>query len=324
MAERMSETIVQTRSEPSVEAVLSDELAQGDAVIGTIAPILRHLLANDDHSLFSDEIIARMRGMMRHLSTQLLDALDEAGADYPSREYDAAQLAPFTDALANHPALLAHLHALAVEWHQTERLQARLALDPVLSPLVQALVASRDPGTATLAMTLLAAQARFCQQQRRMELPLGELPGDLLHGALIAMRTLAGTEPEADARAASAEARIRAAYDEGAGRLALIARLVTGMGGSAVSALSVTHAGVAIFLSALSLGSGQDRDLCALSTNAAQLARFALALRASGLKPAGVEEQFLAIHPDVELPEGFDRLGADRAAAILSLGGFRG
>jgi hypothetical protein len=50
-------------------------------------------------------------------------------------------------------------------------------------------------------MNLLAAQARFGQAQRRMRLPLAELPGDLLHGALIAMRHVVGTESTADARA---------------------------------------------------------------------------------------------------------------------------
>jgi hypothetical protein len=101
----------------------------------------------------------------------------------------------------------------------------------------------------------------------------------------------------------------------------MISRLVTGMGGGAVAALSVGHAGVAVFLSALAIGSGQDRDLVALSTNEAQLARLAVALRAAGLKLTAIEEQVLAIHPDMAVPEGFDRLGADRAAALLALAG---
>ncbi|MFN5819360.1 MAG: hypothetical protein ACK44Y_02890, partial [Novosphingobium sp.] len=49
-----------------------------------------------------------------------------------------------------------------------------------------------------------------------------------------------------------------------------------------------------------------------------QLARLALALRAAGVRPENVEEQVLAIHPDVSLPEGFETLGADRAAALLA------
>jgi hypothetical protein len=90
------------------------------------------------------------------------------------------------------------------------------------------------------------------------------------------------------------------------------------MGGNAISALSIDHAGASIFLTALSIGSGQDRDLSVISTNDRQLARLALALRASGLKPQAVEEQFLYLHPEVALPGGFENLRSDRAAALLS------
>jgi hypothetical protein len=149
-----------------------------------------------------------------------------------------------------------------------------------------------------------------------MQLPLTELPGDLLHGALVAMRTLAGDA--VDSAAAIAEASIRQEFNEARSRLGLAARMITGMGSNAMSALSVTHAGSALFLSALALGSGQDRDLAALSTHDSQLARLALALRSSGLKQPVVEEVFLALHPDVALPEGFDQVGPDSAAALLA------
>jgi hypothetical protein len=49
-----------------------------------------------------------------------------------------------------------------------------------------------------------------------------------------------------------------------------------------------------------------------------QFARLALALRAAGLKQQAVEEQFLYLHPEISLPDGFDRLRADRAAALLA------
>jgi len=90
------------------------------------------------------------------------------------------------------------------------------------------------------------------------------------------------------------------------------------MGGGATAALSITHAGVGIFLSALALASGQDRDMAVLATNEGQLARLAIALRASGLKPQSIEEQFDSLHPEVSLPEGFDQLGSDTAAALLA------
>jgi hypothetical protein len=130
---------------------------------------------------------------------------------------------------------------------------------------------------------------------------------------------MTGPDPEAEQHAAAAETAIRGAYDESRSRLGLISRIVMDMGGGAVAALSVTHAGVAIFLSALAIGSGQDRDVVALSTNEAQAARLLLGLRASGLKPEAVEEQFLALHADIPPPEGHERLGADRAAALLAV-----
>lgn len=312
----MIEGTVSVASATPVESVLRDELAHGDAVIGTIAPILRHLLANSEHSVFSDEIIARARGMFSDLSRQLLDAMVSGQGGTERVEHDPDQVLALSEALVEQPALLAHVHALALEFQLAERMQARLSIDPVLPPLVQSLIASSDSTQAGLGMALLAAQARFIQAQRRMQLPLAELPGDLLHAAVQAMRTLAGAEQSEVA--AAAEAVIKGGYDEARRRLGLLARLVTSMGGGATVALSANHAGVALFLTALSLASGQDRDLTVVATNEGQLARLALALRAAGLRPEAIGEQFATIHPEVELPEGFETLDADRAASLLA------
>lgn len=315
MAQFMIQNSAQVLTQAPVETVMRDELAHGDALLGTIAPILRHLLANDDHSLFSDEIIARVRGMMVDLARQLLDALNAAEELEPGTDHLADQRDNLVTAFVSHSGLLAHVHALALEWQLTERLSARLGLDPVLSPLLQALIAAPEPATAGTAMALLAAQARYAQNQRRMQLPLAELPGDLLHAAIATMQAAAGERTDL---AAAAEARIRADYDESRGRLGLIARLITGMGGGAMAALNVAHAGTAMFLSAMALASGQERDLAVLSTNEGQLARLALALRATGLKPEAIEEQFMSLHPEIALPDGFSGLGSDRAAALLA------
>lgn len=292
----------------SAEFLLRDDLARGDVMLGTVAPILRHLLASDDNSIFGDEIIARVRGMTSDIARQLLQGREDAEPARDEAEYLFAELMRSSD-------FLRHIHALALEWQLTERLQSRLSLDPVLSPLLQALVGSRDGTTSGLAMKFLAAQARFGQSQRRMTLALTELPGDLLHGALLALRAIKGSGGTAD----EAEAAIRAGYDEAGSRLGLVARLVTGMGGGVVAALTVSHAGVAIFLSALALASGQDRDVAVLSTSDGQVARLTLALRAAGLKPQAVEEQFVALHPQAAIPDGIDSLGVDRAAAILRM-----
>lgn len=312
----MSENNARSLSAEPSDLILRRELAHGDALIGTIAPILRHLLANDEHSVFSDEIIARVRGMMSDLARQLLDQLTVAAGEPDTRDHGPAQIADLVDGMVAHAGFLGHVHALALEWQLTERLQSRLALDPVLSPLLQALIASSDAQVAASAMALLAAQARFAQAQRRMQLPLGELPGDLLYAALLGLRGQISEGGEA--HAAAAEQVIRANYDESRSRLGLIAGLVAGMGGGAVAALSITHAGTAMFLSALALASGQDRDMATLATNEGQLARLALALRTAGLKSPAIEEQFEALHPDVAVPQGFDQLSSDQAAALLA------
>ncbi len=301
----------------SIESVLRAELAHGDSLIGTIIPIMRHLVASDDHSVFSEEIVARTRSMLEDVSRQLLVARAEAaGAENP-QDQDHDALGDLAKGVAIDTAMLAHIHALALEWQLTERMHARLSVDPVLSPLLQALIASSDPVTAASAMQLLAAQARYVQSQRRMQLPIGELPADLLHNALVALRSHFGMD---DAEAAQAEQSVCQKFDESSSRIGLMSRLVLGMGGGALAALSVEHAGVSLFLTALGIAAGQDRSLAVLSTNEGQLARLALALSAAGLKPQVVEEQFVALHPDVSLPPGFELLGPDRAAAILSHG----
>lgn len=302
--------------EAPIETLLRVELERGDAVLDSVAPVLGHLLANDTDTLFSDAIVARVRGIVLHIAWQLLAAQGSAaGAEDPdafAREYRDALAGSF----AEFPALLTHCHALAVEWELAVRLDQGSAIDPVLSPLLQALVSSEDEATAASAMTVLASQARFTQHQRRMELPVHELPGDLFHQVLVIWRDhMQDAEAEA---AAEAERQLRASFDESSGRLGLLSRLVTGMGSGVMAALSIHHAGAALFISGLALASDQDRDIAALSTNDGQMARLALALRSAGMEAQAVEEQFFHIHPDVTLPDVFSSLRSDRAAAILA------
>jgi hypothetical protein len=309
---RYGEDMIQsavTHSDESVEAALRDDLAQGNAVLQSAAPVMRHLLSGARHPIFADEIVARVRGGLGDIARQLLDSITGEPTVHGTATLDA-----LTGALIDLPGLLGHLHALALEWQLAERLQQRLALDPVLPPLLQALLASDDATTAALAMNLLAAQARFTQTQRRMQLPLNELPADLLHGALLALRTFAG-EPQAGA----AEAAIRAGYDESRTRLALIARLVTGMGSGAVAALALSHAGVSTFATALAMASGQDRDVVILSASEGQQMRLGLTLRAAGLKHGAIGELLLTLHPAGSPAVDWDRIAADRAATLLAV-----
>ncbi len=317
MADGMIETSKPAASIDMIESVMRKELAHGDALIGTIIPIMRHLVTNDDSSVFSEEMVARTRAMLEDVARQLLVAHAQAASSDNTHDFSREQITALAAVLSSDSSMLAHIHALAAEWQLTERLHARLGLDPLLSPLLQALIASTDAPTAAAAMNLLAAQARFAQTQRRMQLPVAELPADLLHAALVGLRTHCGPD---DAAAVQAERAIAGEFDESRGRLGLMARLLLSMGGGAQAALSVSHAGAALFLTALGLVNGQERCITVLSTNEAQVARLALSLASAGLKQAAIEEQFLALHPDISLPDGFDALDPDHAAAVLASG----
>lgn len=298
-------------SDEPVDDVLRDELAQDDAFLESAVPILRHLVSGEHSSAFADEIVARVRGGVSDLAAQLL-AVVVATPDPAAPDPDTFD--ELCEALLHLPGLLGHLHALALEWQLTERLQIRQALDPALPPLLQALLASEDAITSELAMHLLAAQARFAQTQRRMQFPLHELPADLLHGALIALRAVVGDE----IRAGEAETALRIGYDEGRTRIALASRLVTGMSGGAIAALAVLHGGVALFATALALASGQDRDVVLLSLGGASAARLALALKAAGLKHETIQAHVSLLFPDSPAGAEWDRVGPDRAAELLA------
>jgi hypothetical protein len=313
-----------TLAEPTVESVeslLRDELAQNDVMLATATPILRHLLVNEDQALLSDEVVARVRGMLTDVARQLLRAQADAARIADGATFVAEGEEALVSALANEPTLLAHVHALTMEAKLALRLQARGNIDPVLCPLLQELVASRDEVLAGSAMGVLAAQARFIQHHQRMSLPLGELPGDLFHAALLVLRANAGDREEA---AVSAESALRDSFDESHGRLGMMSRLVMRMGKTAPRALNVDNAGLAIFATALAMASAQERDVTVLSFSDRQFARLALGLRAAGLKQPVVEEQFLYLHPEIALPDGFERLTADRASMLLAASSPRG
>lgn len=314
----MTEGVAQAMNPAVAEAALRQDLARGDAVLESALPILRHLLTNDEHSIFADDVIAAMRGMLWDLADQLAGAVDRATPS-ANRAGQAAELSPVLAArLTAQSELLGHVHALAIEAQLAMRLEARLALDPVLSPLLHALIGSNKPEVSSAAMAVLAAQARFVQSQRRMQLPLSELPADLLHLCLVALRQLCLETSGNEAFYSTAEADIRAAYDEGRSRLGLVSRLVSGLGGGLTAALSLSNAGVAIFLTALAAASGQERDGVVLATNITQSARLALTLRAAGVKSAAIAEQLEALHPDIALRTYHELLGPEQAAALLA------
>lgn len=305
----MGDETMHLADDGTVEAILRDELAREIRASETVLPVLRHLLASDGHRLVSEAVLARVRGMLSDLAAQLLAA--DAGRDPAVRmpaPSEAAQHEALATDLAGDAALLAFCHTLAAESQLAERLHQQRGIDPVLSPLLQELIASDQADIAELAMNLLAAQSRFVQSQRRMELPLGELPAELFH-AVTARHVAAG-----------ARAGLQAGYDEADGRLGLIARLVAAMRRGAVAALALDHSGPALFASALATLARLPRADAVLGCHEGQGARLALALRAAGLEPEAIERQFLLLDPAARLPRDLGALSPDRARLLLGAG----
>lgn len=307
------------REWPESEA-LREGLSRGDRMLQSAGPLLDHLLAMREHSLFSDEILARIRGMVGHIALQLLRVQAEA-TGHRAREEFAGECGPALSAqLLGSRTLVSHCHALALEWQLASRLEDTLSLDPVLSPLIQRLVGHEDPSIASAAMAALAAQTRFTRAQRRMELPLGDLPGDLFHQAVLGWRAF--NEDESSDALTRAETRLRDNYDEAGGRLSLLARVISSLGPDAQTALALENAGAALFLTALAAKSRQSRELTAFSTHEQQMPRLVLALRAAGLKAEEIEAQVLRIHPDAFPPVEIDRIGTREAARMLESSDF--
>ncbi|MEQ5786588.1 hypothetical protein J3454_01630 [Erythrobacter sp. NFXS35] len=296
-----------------VETILRENLVRENRAIDAVVPVLRHLLVSEGQRLVSDAILARVRGMLSDLAAQLLAAADgrDPALNVVGR-IDADARDALAESLAADRGLLTLCHALAVESHLAERIHLQRGIDPVLSPLLQELIASDEPVIAELAMNLLAAQSRFIQSQRRMELPLSELPAELFHAVLSAH-----ANPRSDTAAGEALARFQQNYDEATTRIGLLARLVAAMRRGAVAALALDHAGLGLFASTLAALSRQPRAHAVLACHEQQGARLALGLRAAGLGPDAIERQFLLVDPAARMPSDLAAISSDRARILL-------
>ena len=292
------------------EHPLRAALSRGERVHARSAPALQHLLATPEQSLIEEAVVAQVRGMLVDLARQLAEARSRGRpVALDAQERMLARLLQDSD-------LRGHCQALALEWRLARRLEEELAIDPVLSPLIQSLVAEADAAVGSLAMAALAAQARFAQAQRRMQLPLVELPAELFHSVLAAAREVI---PD-DAQGASphGDAQLRAEYDEAAGRLALLERLARDAGAGDAGLLDVETAGVALWLSALAARSGESRDRTACAAADPHLGRLLLTLRAAGAAPSEAERQALRVQPEAALPAGLQDIGTREAAQWLA------
>ncbi|GMM94423.1 hypothetical protein [Qipengyuania sp. MTN3-11] len=297
-------------------AALRDALTRADAQLSSAAPLLRHLLSARDQSLFSDSLVARIRGMLTNLAWQMLRIQAEATGEKAREQFAERHGEALAERFFASSDLVDLCHSLALEWQLAGELENRLGIDPVLSPLIQQSIGAEKAEVASTAMAVLAAQTRFVRQQERMELPLTELAGELFDETVRIWREF--VQDDSSDALTRAESRLRSEFDEGSGRLALLARFIAALGSRHQEVLSVQSAGVAIFLSALAIRTGQGRVLTVRSTNEGQIVRLALSLRAAGLKAGEVDTQLLAIHPDLRRSADLDELGTREAADWLS------
>ncbi len=290
--------------EPAADAdlLLRTQLAAGDRVLRSAPAVLHHLVSGSEHTIYSEEIVARTRGLLASLALNVLRMTGER----IGRERAAA----LVEAFAADEALLAHCHALAVESRITDRLAQNGGGDAVVSPLIQSAIASSRAEDAARAMSLLAAQARFVQGQRRMDVGPAELPADLLHAALEILVATDGlrVRPVADA--------LRASFDEARSRLGLLGRFILGTEGGLLICLDLGQAGLALFCTALALATGVPRDEIVLALTDGQQTRFCLLLLGAGLDRPRAEAAVTLLHPDAALPP-LAGLARDRALHLL-------
>jgi hypothetical protein len=258
-------------------------LGIADRRLAAAGTVLECHVAIGPSRLLDDETVTRVRALAGDLAAQLVDG-DPALAD------------AVRDMLVTNRAILVHLHALAIETRVTAILATRRSIDPVLPPLVRRRLdpaaVGHDVVTATTA--LLAAQTRLGQLLRRMRLPLGELPADLQHLAHAMADAARADHDFADAPPRSP------VLDDGYGRLALLRRVLAGLGDDMALALRIDDAGVPLFLSALALAAQHPREAVALACAEDHPIRLALLLRAAGLRRDEAAAQLAAIRPDAD------------------------
>ncbi len=306
---------------------LSEELlgalARCDEALGSATPVLRHLVSNSESSLFHEEVLARVRGMLDHLGTQMLRRYLDAAGRRPDERIPLDRLDALVVALANDQALLSHLHSLAIEWRTTQRFTERRSAEMVLTPLIQELVGADERETAQLAMALLTAQARFAQHARRLQVELKELPGDLLNVCLKTMRKVMDNRAQTRRDVQLAIRQMQEEYDEASTRLGL-ANLIVSSGKIRDAALDPEHAGIPLFATALAQACGLRRDIVVLGIAEGQAPRLGLMLRAAALDQRRVERTVLLVHPEARLPAGLAAIDRHTAADLLSRGSAAG
>ncbi len=299
----------ETELTEALEASLRADLAGDDRALSGVVPVLSHVLANPGEPMVSDDIVARMRGLMANVAQQLLASGDNADAPSPD------EITSLSVALVRNGSVVTHFYALAFEGVLSEQLAQSQGLDPVMSPLIRELIGSKDKPVAEMAMALMASQARFIESQKRSHISLFELPPELFDDVLASAKAWAKQQIRPLAK--GLDAQLRAQYDEGATRVGLLSRLINLLGASGELVCEMETAGPAVFCSAIAGETRQPRELIVLSCQPQQSLRLALALKACGISSESIVRQFEFIGSEVALPAGFEEWDNDSAADVL-------
>lgn len=295
----------------SVDVLLREELARGNRARASVVPVFAHFLDSDGPSLFNDAIIAALRGQLDHLSRQLLAEPSNDNSSDAARTRQA-----LSNRLAGDAVIVDHLYSVALEGLIAKNLEQTCAIDPVLSPLLQELIASDSPAIAEIAMSVLAAQSRFSLNHTRMELPLGDLPFEVF------ARTLEHGEAAAvDANVdvgKAAFAKLKSNYDEGTNRIGLLARLTAAMRGGAIAGLDLAHAGLALFASSCASLLSIEREHAVFACHEGQTVRLALMLKAAGLNGEASERQIALLGGTKAVPCGLEAISQAYARDMLA------
>ena len=304
------------RTQDGSGAVALDEALAAEARQESEAlALLRMQLTMPERSLLNDEIVARVSGMLAHLARQIVITELAASGQRGELRADPARIMRLAAAFEGVSGLLEYCHALALETRLSHQVEATLGVDPVLAPLLQALIGSATPQVAETAMATLTAQARFGQTQARMELPLNELPADLFDAVLSAWKD--ASQMRGSDTAIRAEARLRNGFDEGRTRLSRLAALTIGLCQPSSPMPDVIEAGVALFFTVLAGRTGQSRTRTVLSSASPRSYRLAVALRAAGLNAGDTLRVLRQLNPQAELINEIAVLDALTARSLL-------
>ena len=302
--EPMNTAVPDQTGDPAAQQLLRTELARSRRSLAAMPTVLACLAGGAAPALFSEEVIARTRGMIDSLAEHLLREVSDGQAEPLSPAGLAGELARIEP-------LLVHCHSIALEGGLLGRL-ALGGIDPVLVPLLQDLISDEDPEEAALAMKVLAAQSRFVQSWRRMELPLAELPAEVAETVLDAFAHICGEAVR------DAVARLRSGMDEATSRTAMMARMLISARGGLNLALDLERAGGSMFVSALSLSTGMSRNDVVHAVVDGRQARLALLLAACGVEPGARSATLTRLCPDATVPSAAIQLSSEQARALLA------